>query len=101
MTTKEDIARYRANRQDELDGAALYRTLAEVEGQPHLAEVYRRLAIVEERHAQFWEQKLRAVGQPVLPWRQGWRRQGSNQRTSPFAVLPLMRSSFTLPVPQR
>jgi VIT1/CCC1 family predicted Fe2+/Mn2+ transporter len=73
MTTKEDITRYRANRQDELDGAALYRTLAEVEGQPHLAEVYRRLAIVEERHAQFWEQKLRAAGQSVPPWRQGWR----------------------------
>jgi VIT1/CCC1 family predicted Fe2+/Mn2+ transporter len=73
MTTNEDFARYRANRQDELDSAALYRTLAEAEVQPHLAEVYRRLAIVEERHAQFWEQKLRAAGQPVLPWRPGWR----------------------------
>ena len=62
MTTNADFARYRANRQDELDGAALYRTLAEVEAQPPLAEVYRRLALVEERHAQFWEQKLRAAG---------------------------------------
>ena len=63
MATREDIARYRGNLQDEIDSAALYRTLAEVESQPHVAEVYRRLALVEEKHAQFWEQKLRTLDQ--------------------------------------
>src|SRR5262245_61613176 len=48
---ESDFARYRANLQDEIDSAALYRTLADVEAQPQLAEVYRRLALVEERHA--------------------------------------------------
>ena len=47
----EDIARYRTNFQDEIDSAALYRALGEVESQPQLAEVYRRLAEVEDRHA--------------------------------------------------
>ncbi len=45
--------------QDERDSAALYRTLAEAEARPEIAEVYRRLAEVEEKHAMFWEDKLR------------------------------------------
>ncbi len=73
MPTRDNLARYRTNLQDEIDSAALYRTLSEVEAQPHLAEVYRRLAATEERHAGFWEQKLRAAGQPVPPARPGWR----------------------------
>ncbi len=63
----------RANWQDEIDSAALYRVLAEQEDQPQLAEVYRRLAAVEEKHAGFWEDKLRASGATVPPRRQSWR----------------------------
>jgi VIT1/CCC1 family predicted Fe2+/Mn2+ transporter len=73
MATPEDIARYRTNWQGEIDGAALYRTMAEVATQPPLADVYRRLAVVEERHAQFWEQQLSAAGQEVPPRRPSWR----------------------------
>jgi len=53
-----DAERYRENLQDELDGAAMYRVLAELEPHPQLAEVYRRLAATEERHAAFWRGKL-------------------------------------------
>ncbi|HXO22789.1 MAG TPA: VIT1/CCC1 family protein [Thermoanaerobaculia bacterium] len=60
-----DIARYRANLQDEIDSATLYRTMAEAEAQPQLAQVYRRLAAVEEKHADFWEQRLRDAGATV------------------------------------
>jgi VIT1/CCC1 family predicted Fe2+/Mn2+ transporter len=73
MARPEDIARYRANLQGEMDGAALYRTMAEVATPPQLAEVYRRLAAIEERHARFWEQQLRAAGQPVPSRRPSWR----------------------------
>jgi VIT1/CCC1 family predicted Fe2+/Mn2+ transporter len=73
MASKADIARYRTNWQGEIDGAALYRTMAEVTTQPQLAEVYRRLAAIEEQHAQFWEHQLRAAGQPVPTRRPGWR----------------------------
>ena len=91
MATREDIARYRANLQDEIDSAALYRTLAEVESQPHVAEVYRRLALVEERHAQFWEQKLRAVDQAVPSQWPSWRSRTLSwfaKRWGPQFVLP-------------
>jgi len=75
-----DIRRYRANWQDEVDSAALYRALAEVEPQPALAEVYRRLAAAEERHAGFWEERLAAAGAPAPARRVGW-------RTSTLALL--------------
>jgi VIT1/CCC1 family predicted Fe2+/Mn2+ transporter len=70
MTTSSDYARYRANRQDELDSAAAYRTLAELESNnPKLAQVYIRLADVEVKHAKFWENQLHEAGQEVPQWR--------------------------------
>jgi VIT1/CCC1 family predicted Fe2+/Mn2+ transporter len=73
MQTTGDVARYRANWQDEIDSAALYRALAAAEPQPQLAEVYRRLAATEEAHAQFWAERLRQAGQPVPSPRPSWR----------------------------
>src|SRR5579885_62874 len=73
MSTKQEIARYRANLQDEIDSVSLYNTLARCERQPQLAEVYRRLAAVEERHAHFWEQKLREAGVVMKRRKPGWR----------------------------
>jgi vacuolar iron transporter family protein len=69
MPKPDDASRYRANLQDEIDSASLYRVMAEREPQPQLAQVYRRLAEVEERHAGFWEERLRAAGAPVPPRR--------------------------------
>ena len=68
-----DTDRYRANWQDEIDSAALYRALAELEDDERLAEVYRRLAATEERHADVWEERLRASGAAVPARRPGWR----------------------------
>src|SRR6266511_1818237 len=73
MAGKEDIARYRTNWQGEIDGALLYRTMADVTPQPQLAAIYRRLATVEEAHARLWEQQLRTAGQAVPPPRPSWR----------------------------
>jgi VIT1/CCC1 family predicted Fe2+/Mn2+ transporter len=71
--TQSDSARYRANWQDEIDSAALYRSVAEAEPNPQLATVYRKLADAEEAHAAFWESKLKEAGQVVPPRRVGWR----------------------------
>jgi vacuolar iron transporter family protein len=71
--SEADVRRWRANRQDEIDSAVLYRAVAAVESQPQLAELYRRLAATEEMHADFWEQRLRAAGQESPPGRPGWR----------------------------
>ena len=57
-----DVARYQSNLRGEVDGAALYRALSEAETDPHLKEVYRRLAAVEEAHAEFWRRQLDRVG---------------------------------------
>jgi len=59
MSKADDVTRYLANLQKEIDGAALYLALAEAEKQPQLAEVYRRLSSTEEKHAAVWEAKLR------------------------------------------
>ncbi|MGO8865421.1 MAG: VIT1/CCC1 transporter family protein [Alphaproteobacteria bacterium] len=66
MSEKDPAERYRANLQGEVDGAALYRALSEVEADPQLAKVYGRLAAVEEAHASFWRKRLEALGK-VLP----------------------------------
>ncbi|HEX2906894.1 MAG TPA: VIT1/CCC1 family protein [Phototrophicaceae bacterium] len=75
MVSTSDLRRYRDNRQEEVDSAMLYQTLAEIETQPQLAAVYRKLAETEVIHAKFWEEKLRAAGQSVAPHRPGWRAQ--------------------------
>jgi VIT1/CCC1 family predicted Fe2+/Mn2+ transporter len=84
-------ARHRTNWQDEIESAALYAALAEVEQDPRLAEVYRKLAAAEEAHATFWERQLTATGQPVPPRRLGWRTRALivlARRFGPAFVLP-------------
>ncbi len=71
--TEPDVRRWRRNIQDELDSAELYRRVADAEDDEALASVYRRLAAVEERHAEFWAKHLRDAGQPVPAARVGWR----------------------------
>ena len=61
MSNQKDAERYLANRQKEIDGAALYLALARSEKQPQMAEVYKRLAASEEKHAAGWEKKLDAL----------------------------------------
>ena len=68
-----NTTRYLENWQDEIESAFLYRSLAQVEPQPALAEVYRRLAATEETHAQFWEDKLVQIGYRLPCRRIGWR----------------------------
>jgi VIT1/CCC1 family predicted Fe2+/Mn2+ transporter len=68
-----DAGRQRANWQDEIDSIAMYGALADLESDPRLADLYRRLAAVEARHAAFWEEKLRAAGERVPERRPGWR----------------------------
>jgi len=72
-TKAETGERYRSNLQGEVDSAALYKALADAEENPQLAEVYRRLAAVEEAHAEFWRKELANVGARLPMLRAGWR----------------------------
>jgi vacuolar iron transporter family protein len=73
MTSAKDVSRYRENLQKEIDGMALYSTLAEIEPKPELSDVYRRLAITEGKHAIVWEKRLKEAGKMVPPRRPSWR----------------------------
>ncbi len=61
----DNAKRFRDNLQGEIDGAALYQALADVEPNAKLGEVYRRLAVVEEAHAELWRKNLRGAGAEV------------------------------------
>jgi VIT1/CCC1 family predicted Fe2+/Mn2+ transporter len=93
MTQHDDIARYLGNLQHEIDAGTIYRTLAETEKQPQLAELYRRLSETEAQHAGFWEEKLRTAGQTPAPRRPSWRTRVLTwlaKRLGPQFVLPTM-----------
>lgn len=95
MPTDADIARYKANLQDERESATLYRALASAEKDTHLAEIYQRLAGVEERHAARWEDYLRQQGQPIPAFTPGWRIRALSflaQRFGAASVLPMVSS---------
>lgn len=62
VVSRADIQRWRRNFRDEVDGAAIYRAMADSEPNAELTEVYRRLGAVEARHAQFWADRLRRHG---------------------------------------
>ncbi len=91
MTKTPDISRYLANRQKEIDGAALYLTLAEIEKKPEMADVYRRLAASEEKHTAVWEAKLKEAGAKFPPRRPSWRARtlaALAKRFGPQFILP-------------
>lgn len=58
---------------DELNGAALYDSLAAAEKDSRLAEVYRRLAAVEKRHADRWRRRLEDEGVTLPDFKPSWR----------------------------
>jgi VIT1/CCC1 family predicted Fe2+/Mn2+ transporter len=71
----DELRRFRANRQDEIDSAAQYRAMADAEPDDGVARIYRELAVVEERHAAFWETRLKERGVDPGPARPSWRAQ--------------------------
>jgi len=71
--TKDDIRRFRANLQGELDGIAVYRAMSEAEQNPPLKVLYGRLADNEVKHAAVWQQKLLDAGIDPSRMAPSWR----------------------------
>jgi len=95
MTDHDAETRYRANLQGEVDGAALYRALADAEADPRLKEVYGRLAAVEEAHAEFWRKQLDRIGARAGRLGLGWRTRALAwlaRRFGPQFVLPTINT---------
>ncbi|WP_158058033.1 VIT1/CCC1 transporter family protein [Halorussus halophilus] len=96
QASKADVERYRANAQAEVDSASVYRTLAEVESSPHLAELYQRLADTEDEHADFWLETLESTGESAERPSPSWRARVLSwvaRRFGPDAVLPTLRGA--------
>src|SRR5512139_1313205 len=96
MSNTEDIKRYLGNRQKEIDGAALYDVLAETEKQPQMAQVYKKLAASEEKHAAAWEKKLTDLKVSIPPRKPTWRAATMiwlARRFGPQFVLPTIASN--------
>ncbi|MCX6081779.1 MAG: VIT1/CCC1 family protein [Chloroflexi bacterium] len=95
-STNQDIERFKQNLQKEVDGAALYLVLASKEARPEMKTVYERLAESEQRHAQFWREKLAEAGVKNLKEGTTWRTQTLiwlAQRFGPQFVLSTVTSN--------
>ncbi len=73
IVSDADLKRYRTNRQDEIDSAAQYRAMADVEPDEGVARIYRELATVEEKHVGFWEKLIAERGGDPGPRKPSWR----------------------------
>ena len=71
--TPEDVDRYRQNYLVEMDGIALYRTMAAAEKDKARAEIFEKLARNEERHAQRWARLIQSAGGAVPDYRRSMR----------------------------
>jgi len=98
MTTqpaKSDTERYRENYLGEQEGIFLYQMLAETERDPHLAELYRKIAEIERRHSGVWEDYLRRAGVTPPQYTPNWRIRTLGwlaRRFGTGAVLPIVSS---------
>lgn len=98
MTTrpaKSDAERYRENYLGEQEGIFLYQMLAETERNPHLAEIYRKIADIERRHSGVWEDHLRRLGETPPQYTPNWRIRTLGwlaRRFGTGAVLPIVSS---------
>ena len=63
--TPADVERYRQNYIVEMDGIALYRSMAAAERDTQRAAIFERLAQNEERHAQRWAKLIQSGGGAV------------------------------------
>jgi vacuolar iron transporter family protein len=92
---KLSAKRYLANLQGEIDSAALYRGLSEIEPRPEIAGVYQRLADIEQAHAEFWKKRLSQLGHDAPELRSRRRTRALvwfARRFGPGFVLPIATS---------
>jgi len=78
---------------DERDAAFMYRALAEIEVNGERRHLFERLARVEDRHVERWEQLFKENGRPLPPYKTALRTRAlawAARRFGPGLILPLM-----------
>jgi predicted membrane protein (TIGR00267 family) len=96
MARSKDISRFLTNLQKEIDGAYIYGALADSEKQPKMSELYRRLAISEEKHAATWKKHLVDSGNKLPSFKPSGRARilgALAKRFGPQFVLPTLTSN--------
>lgn len=58
MANKTDAKRYQANYKSEMEAIDLYTRISGAEANEHLREIYAKLIATEQKHADFWKQKM-------------------------------------------
>jgi vacuolar iron transporter family protein len=94
-TTQADVDRYRQNYLVEMDGIALYRSMAAAERDEKRAEIFEKLAQNEERHAQRWARLIQSAGSSVPSYRPSLRVRALGWVARSFGtqrVLPIISS---------
>lgn len=79
---------------DERASTTLYETMAAVEKDPRIAEVYRRIARTEQRHAKKWEAKAKEAGLALPEYKPSWRTRTLvwlAKRFGPAMILPAIQ----------
>jgi VIT1/CCC1 family predicted Fe2+/Mn2+ transporter/rubrerythrin len=73
MKNNKKVTWYFENRADELNSALIYETISKIEKDSRLAEVYRRIAETERKHAERWKEKILSAEENVPLFRPSWR----------------------------
>jgi len=88
------VTMYKDFREDERNSAFTYGALAEMQSDPRLAEVYKRMAGVEIKHAEKWEAILREAGIELPTFKPEWRTRllvWLARKFGPELILPSLR----------
>lgn len=91
MSNQTDLDRYRTNLRAELDGATLYRAIADTEPDAVRRDVLLELSRAEAAHASFWRKKLHDAGAPEPRFAPSWRTRllgALARRFGPAFVMP-------------
>lgn len=95
MTTASDVTRYREYLQEEVDGLYIYRTLAEIEEDPDLKDLYERLIANEQRHLDLWESEITKAGGTIAEGKPSFRARALMRIARTFGadmVLPIIKN---------
>lgn len=89
------INMYKGFREDERNSAFTYNALADIQQDARIAEVYRRMAAVEIKHAEKWEELLTEAGVSLTPFKIEWRTRvlvGLAKRLGPELIMPSLQA---------
>jgi VIT1/CCC1 family predicted Fe2+/Mn2+ transporter len=89
------LKKYLENWREERNSAFIYQALSEIEQDPRVAEVYRRMSAVEIRHAEQWAQKYHEGGGKLPAFQPALRTRlllWLAKRLGPSAILPSLQA---------